>query len=210
MYLIFLAACCSAGLITTASVSSSTYSIRSSSNISFSVQLKTAIPLSGQVLIVFPSQFPISTQVYCSISGVTSGSSVVCSFSSSTLSLSNCFPTTSLTVSWTVYMVSTPLYSQITNSFQIYTLSSAGSVLDSVTTGLSLEYLPLSMPFASVTSKNSVSGQYSTWTFTLKTTYEVPGLYLSLPDWNSYLTPPDLLITTYCQNVVCQPIASIF
>ena len=198
----------SAGVITIASLSASDYSIRSSSSLTFAIQLITQIPSGGELLIIFPPQFSASSSVYCSITGVTSSSSAQCSFAGLTLSLSNCFPSTSSTLSWTIHALTSPLYAQTTDSFQVLTVSSSGTVLDFISTGLSLQFLPLSMPSASLTAKTSVAGGFSSWVLSIRTEYEVPGLYLELPQWNGYLDPPSALIGTYCEGLECSSVYS--
>lgn len=195
-----------ASVIKIGSVTASNYLIRSTADLSFAVQITTGIDANGKILVVFPDQFKGLNKTLCSISGVSNSSGVVCSVSNSTISISGCFPSTSYTLEWYLYSIPTPLYAGTTDSFKIYTLSLSSAVLDYISAGLSLSFLPQKMISGSLKSQNSTAGLMSDWVLRIKTEFEVPGIYLTLPDWNGYMLP--VYEYSYCINISCTSIYS--
>ena len=159
--LLFFTFIATGSIITTASISASNYMIRNTTNIFITLQLIHSIPANGKLLILFPDQLLPSSPIFCSISGVSSSSSSICQLSNHALAITNCFPSTSFLLGMEIFSIPTPNYSQTTDSFQIFTVYSSGSVIDSIIISLSLTFNPLQMVSAIMTPKQLIAGSFT-------------------------------------------------
>lgn len=198
-------------IIQTASVSVDNYSVRSSASITFSMILVNAIPDKGKILIVFPDVFSAPNTALCTvIYGASFPSSTICSFGNQNFNISNCFPSKDTIITFALYSIPTPLYSGETKSFEIYTLTSTDSVIDYISSSLTLEFSPVSFKTATLLASTPVVNTFSSWTLSFSSNYEIPGLYIEFPLWNSNLNPPEAYQKSYCENISCNAINSIF
>ncbi|OMJ75191.1 hypothetical protein SteCoe_25742 [Stentor coeruleus] len=198
-------------IIQTASVSADNYSIRSTASITFSMILVNTIPDKGKIFILFPDDFSSPNTALCTvIYGASFPSNTICSFGSKNFNISNCFPSKDNTITFALYSIPTPLYSGKTKSFEIYTLTSTDSVIDYISSGLTIEFFPVSLKTASLIPSISIVNTFSSWTLSFSSNYEIPGLYIEFPIWNLNLNPPKAYEKSYCENITCNAINSIF
>jgi hypothetical protein len=97
-----------------------------------------------------------------------------------------------------VFSVPTPQFAGSTESFAIFTLEN-NTVVDSITAGLEIAFIPAKMPAASlIETENSEE-----WLLSIKTRFEVPGIYLQMPGWNANFYPPSGLEKSFCEGFSC-------
>lgn len=165
-----------------ASVSVSNSSIKSTTNLQFSLALPTNLQSSDSILIVFPAELTLDSQVLCSVDkGTSFKDQALCqkleTFTNglNRLSLSKCFPSEAEII-FTVWGLRAPDYALVTESFQIYTLNQASVVIDSVNEGVLLEFFPVLMHFAQVKVD-----QEAVWTLQVSSRFEVDELVIEMP-----------------------------
>ena len=84
-----------------------------------------------------------------------------CVFQNNTLIVSNCFPlnaSTSFTL--TLPNISNPIYAKTSTSFQVYIYSSSKGLLDSLTTGTTIQFKSYTLSYASIIPSGN-AGNYS-------------------------------------------------
>lgn len=161
--------------LTTFSLSLSTRTIRTPADYRFAIRIITNIPSGGFIRIIFPSIYtnlPSGTNP-CSITGVSAASSVRCSFTNRILTISNCFPNSGTTITFTINQISNPLSAASSSSFIIYTLSASGGILDDISKDLIMTYDHISLLSGSIISESQISGAMSRWTLNLNTNFQV-------------------------------------
>ncbi|CAG9326962.1 unnamed protein product [Blepharisma stoltei] len=180
------------------------YQIRQVTDNYMSVKPYTTLPSGSQFKVIYPSAFtnlPSGT-VSCSFTGITGGQ---CQFSGNTLYITNFTPSNSPTLTFTISSITNPTYAGITGTFQIYSLKSDGTILDSTTSGVTLNFTPLSMGSVTLSTENQIVASPCKWTFdaTINNSVGSNGAFVvSFPSWNSQLGAADTEIRYFCDGTV--------
>ncbi|CAG9335482.1 unnamed protein product [Blepharisma stoltei] len=206
--LLFLVSIASGVAITTFSIYTSTKTIRQVADYTFAIRIITNIPSGGSIKVIFPTiftQLPSGSN-QCSISGVSSPSSVACSFSGQYVLITNCFPSSSNsgnTISFTINQITNPLSAVTSSSFIIYTLSASNNILDDMSSGMTATYDYISLKSASLIPGSQIAGAKSTWTINLETNYQTTQeIDVKFPYWNQNLNAPQASLTQFCNGAV--------
>ena len=190
-------------LIQTASVSVSNFYVRKSTTVLVSINLPSGIPENGQLIVVFPEDLFIDSNVFCSVDqGVKNKNNAVCTVLGQSIVITKCFPTISGNLIVSFYKIPTPDYALVTESFEIYSLYD-NLVIDSLDNGLYVEFFPVIMKNAEV-----FVDEEQVWTVIFESSYEVSQVVMELPERNAYLGDDDLEESEYCENVRCISVSS--
>lgn len=192
--------------LTEVSITPASYMISVTTTYYINIKFITNVPSGGYVSVIFPSMFTNLLQgtATCATSP---SSSVVCSFSSTTLTVSGCFPFSSTTFALILYSVTNPIYAKTSTAFQVYTYTSANSLLDSQALGPNVVFIASTLSYAAFMVSGNAA-EMSTWQISMTALYSIPSggyVYINFPSYSSSLgTAPSSGGTslTYCSGTI--------
>lgn len=196
MFILLIFELTTAATINSFQLSASSYEIRIKADYFVTFSPPSAVPANGVIVFNFPIEFEDITTSSPRCSFVRNiNSAAICTFSTTSVRITGGFPTQISAASNIQFIVSgvvNPQLSSSLTSFQLYTQTSEGTIVDSRTSSSTMTYTAKKLSEVIITPTSNVNGDYTTWTISTTLTYTVlSGGFISLtfPNWNVNLNP---------------------